>query len=740
MLNCAECSDLYMRHVRGIEINTLFNIIFSPASWITGLYVKLADFLRLRGILKTDEPSLPVISAGNLSYGGTNKTPSVKMLAQWALSKGVKTGIVTRGYTGKNNSVIILYGGEGDRNITGDEPLMLSRELPDVPVAIAKRRIDGVNELRKIGVELVIADDAFQHRGMSRDCDIVLIDALCPFGNGKLIPAGILRENIKALKRSDIVIISKSDMVSSHELDDLKQKIMKYVPENLIFTSCLKFTGWLKYGRNIEPHEGMNVFAFSAIGSPESFQHTVKDLELNIKGYKNFTDHHRYTLKDTEMLCKAAKDTNSDALICTEKDLYNLPEIHSWPHDVPLIVPEIEAAVNEPEKFYNAVTDKLKPRIIVSSNGYGEDAIGSVLAKKLRDKYKYAEINAFPLVGRGEAYLREGINVLSARSVTPSGGVLKYSLKDLWGDMRAGLIRQVREQLKDWRKISKNILTPICVGDVYLLLHALYGSGKRPLFMATAKTVYISGHWQTERMIIRNFTLRTWTRDAPTASQIGKNAVYSGSPIMDLAGNSKPENSKGNVILLLPGSRKSAANDVKTLLSAVEILNSRSSGKFKFRMVLAPTLDEMPFYSSCKNEGWEHVNNNLIKSGIIIEITDKDVTEAINDVCILLGMGGTANQLCAGLGVPVIAPDNKGKRVQKKLLGDAEILTSFSAEAISECALKVLEDKNLYEYMSVTGQKRMGTCGACDDVVNFTGKNLGWEIRENVYKKLKHPL
>ncbi|MBQ7268220.1 MAG: tetraacyldisaccharide 4'-kinase, partial [Synergistaceae bacterium] len=270
------------------------------------------------------------------------------------------------------------------------------------------------------------------------------------------------------------------------------------------------------------------------------------------------------------------------------------------------------------------------------------------------------------------------------------------------------------------------------VGDVYLLLNTLWGCGKRPLFVATAKTVYISGHWRTERALIRNFTLKTWTRDQPTASQLGGNSKYSGSPIMDLLGDAKVK--KGNVILLLPGSRKSANNDVKTLLAAVEIMFQH--GHDKFRMVLAPTLDFQAFFESCESEGWTRDSQSLNKNEIKISLTTDEIAKSCNDACVLLGMGGTANQLCAGLGVPVIAPDNKGKRVQKKLLGDAEILTSSSPQALAECALAVLSDSGLYDFMSRTGRSRMGMPGACDDVIKTTSGEMGWKLREIVYSKL----
>ena len=725
----------YMNHVRGDKYNFLIDAVCTPFAWLDNCVVSVMNFMRSHGLLKTQEPSLPLISVGNITYGGTNKTPFVEMLAKFALSQGVKAGIVTRGYTGKSQSVNIILDGQGNRDLTGDEPLLLSRELPQVPVAVAIRRIDGVNKLKSQGCELVIADDAFQHRALARDVDIVLIDSICPFGSGKLIPAGIMREKINAVSRADMVVLTKSEQVTSQELENLRELVSRYISPEKIFTSRLEHDGWL----GPEPEKGSRVFAFSAIGSPESFRRSIINSGFVITGQKHFRDHHRYTNKDLEILTQLAKKNNSDYMICTQKDLFNMPD--NWNCEIPLVIPRVKAVINESERFYETLAQALKPKIIVASNGYGEDSIGVMLAKKLRKRFTESEIWAFPLVGKGDAYLKEGFEVKSAPSVTPSGGVLKYSLRDLLGDMRAGLLNHVRDQLSDWKKIANLIRTPICVGDVYLLLHTLWGSGARPLFTATAKTVYLSGHWKLERALINKFTLRTWTRDSKSAEQLGSNAVYSGSPIMDLLyedENYDPENiyspESGNVILLLPGSRLRACKDVKLLLDTVEILSS--NGEHNFRMVLAPTLPLDEFIQSCKSYNWHVNNNSLTKNNIIIELTSKAIASSTQGVKLLLGLGGTANQLCAGLGIPVISIDEKGKRVQKKLLGDSEILTDKSPEALAECALRVLHDKNIYSFMSHSGRERMGSPGALDNIINYAGEIMGWDVRERVYRKL----
>ena len=134
------------------------------------------DFLYRHGLRYTEEPPIPFVSVGNLTYGGTNKTPFVEMLARAMAERGVRPGIVSRGYSGgRTRSPVVIFGGEGSRDAVGDEPLLLSRRLPEVPVAVARRRALGIRALREMGVELAIADDAFQHRALRRDADIVLI-------------------------------------------------------------------------------------------------------------------------------------------------------------------------------------------------------------------------------------------------------------------------------------------------------------------------------------------------------------------------------------------------------------------------------------------------------------------------------------------------------------------------------------------------------------------------------------
>jgi tetraacyldisaccharide 4'-kinase len=810
-----------MDFVRGVDTSSPLSFLwlpFIPVAWIASLWIRWMDFLYRHGLKRVCEPPIPVISVGNLTYGGTNKTPFVEMLCRAMLKKGVAAGIVSRGYGGKNADVLLLKGGKilegreerdnsagGDaRRAVGDEPLLLSSRLPDVPVAVSRDRMKGLRELARRGVRLAVADDAFQHRRVARDADIVLIDATCPFGNGRPIPGGILRESPSALRRAHLVVVTKAEQVDSAARGALLRSLTEFVPEERVFYSRLTVADWALWrGGAFYAFDGdvrgLGVMAFSAIGNPAGFARSLELEGVLVLKERHFLDHHAYSEGDMESLREEGAACGAKFLTCTEKDIYNLPPswraesaggTHVLPANVPLLVPRVSVVLEEPERFERVLIARLRPRLVVASNGYGEDAVGVLLAKKLRDAFPEAEILAFPLVGRGEPYKIQGFPVVSTPSVTPSGGVLKYRLRDLWGDLRAGLFGHIRDQQGDWRAVAYEVRTPLCVGDVYLLLHTLWGQGTAPLFVATAKTVYLSGHWRLERIIIRRACLRTWTRDSETAAQLaasGADAIYSGNPIMDLtraarAGGPGPVMGSGESefmlppfgrgdaasapttgrarslastipitgpgppalaalagLLLLPGSRERAYEDVKLLLDAVEMLQARKACRYV--MGLAPTIDLARLAQAC--EGWDFAGGEagengycLTKGEIVIRLHRGEVAEAAEGAALLIGLGGTANQLCAGMGIPVVSIDEKGKRVQKKLLADAEILAEPTAAALAEQALKVLTTPELYRKMSDAGHARMGNPGALDDVVNYAAQELGWKTRCEVYSRL----
>lgn len=747
----------YLSFARGEAPLSPWGITY-PFGLVARAVVSLRNFAYDHGIVPLVEPSLPVISVGNITLGGTNKTPFVEMLCRMLLEAGIPVGIVSRGYGGTTEDPVVLssntlHGSDGFcaddiaalRGLVGDEPLLLASRLRGVPVAVSKDRLRDIEALSDRNVKLIVADDAFQHRRMARDVDIALVDACCPFGNGWVAPAGILREPPAELSRASLVVITKSDQVPAEKLRILADEIRRFVPEEKVFYSRLSVPTWRRWNgcwgaeRCAAPR---TVLAFSAIGSPESFRRSLEQQGIAILREHRFKDHHRYGREDMEMLEEAFAGSGAETMTCTEKDIYNLPT--DWRPSRDILVPLISTELDDESRFRKALAEALRPRIVVASNGYGEDSMGALLARKLRERFPAAAVSSFPIVGKGEHYLKEGIPVDSVPEDSPSGGVIKYRLSDLWRDLRSGLLRSIARQMGAWKRLRGAIRTPVCVGDVYLLLHALWGQGQLPVLVATAKTVYLSGHWRLERFIIKHRSRIAWTRDRDTAEELlrsGAAARFDGNPIMDLTCDNTIEKvswgyKDGFRILLLPGSRRRAYEDVRLLLDAVELLSGRMV--CSYLMVIAPTLDMEELLASCR--GWtsfeDEGRKGIRKEKASISFFFGPLPAVAEGAHLLIGLGGTANQVCAGMGVPVVSIEEKGKFVQKKLLGESELLVPATARDLACGAEKILSDNELRLRMAREGRDCLGGPGALDMVVEHTASAMGWGLRCEVYSML----
>jgi len=714
------------------------------------LFTRLRNAFFDRGIFASADPPMPVISVGNICHGGTNKTPMVEMLARELTEAGLSVGIISRGYSGEMREPLWIRQGELSprRETAGDEPLMLANRLPDVKVVISRDRHKGLRLLAELGANVVVADDAFQHRRMGRDLDVVLIDASCPFGNGRVLPAGILREGVRSLRRADIVILTKVEQVDEASLAGTIQTLSRRVSPENIFTARLRLDSWLalengawRERRLPDGHsvpEGRFV-AFSAIANPESFKRSLRLFGADIIEDRVFRDHHRFSWRDLDDLERRAREVGANAFVCTEKDMHNLPE--SPRLLLPLYVPRVTVALDHPADFWRAAAKKLRPNLVVASNGYGEDAIGAVLATMLRERFPTAKVSAFTLVGSGKEYRDRGIPVFSPPSEMPSGGVVKYSARALARDLLHGLHRDIGKQLGVWRARAGKFRAPLCVGDGYLLAHTVWGQGKTPALVATAKSVRLNGHWAIERALLRRRCLRVWTRDEETSDALragGVPAVFAGNPIMDLAlhtdEDSNPwENARCPRVLLLPGSRPRAYGDAGLLLEAVDLLNENTP--CSFLMVLAPTIDRAKMFCGppcVRMEG----DSVLLRRGAWVRLCEGPLASAARGADILIGLGGTANQVSAGLGVPVISILERGKLAQKKLLGDAEVLVPPTARALADEAEALLKNPLRRDAMAREGVKRMGGPGALEAVVAYAADDMGWDARFRLYQKL----
>lgn len=267
------------------------------------------------GKKETTRVGVPVISVGNLTLGGTGKTPLVKWLARNLRERELRVAILSRGYGAA----------EGAKN---DEALELEQTLPDVPhlqspnrVSIARTAIDELES------EVLLLDDGFQHRRLARDLDIVLLDATQPFGYDRVFPRGTLREPVKGLARADVIGLSRADLVEPPEREAIRRRVAKLAPEAVWFEVAHSPSQLLNSSGQSEPLEslaGHRVVGFCGIGNPGAFRSTVESAGAEIAAWREFPDHYNYTADDVGELATLAAQSNADRTVCTHKDLVKL--------------------------------------------------------------------------------------------------------------------------------------------------------------------------------------------------------------------------------------------------------------------------------------------------------------------------------------------------------------------------------------------------------------------------------
>ena len=317
----------------------LLRFSLAVASCFYSAVIGLRNSLYSKGWLKTHRVSAVVISIGNITVGGTGKTPLVIWLCKFLRQKEVRCAVLTRGYKTTKNLKLKTQN-------YSDEPAILAKSCPEAKVVVNPDRVAAATEaVNKFGAEILIMDDGFQHRRLARDADIATIDAMCPFGYGKMLPAGLLREPVTALKRADAVVITRCDQVAEAQLNQLEKKLQQVNTNMIIARSihspiCAKSIGNKEI--SLEQLKDKKIFAFCGIGNPNAFLGTIKGLGVNLVGSKIYNDHHRYKNNDVTDIYEEARYLNADLILTTQKDCTKIASPTSAKEDIPLAYLEIE--------------------------------------------------------------------------------------------------------------------------------------------------------------------------------------------------------------------------------------------------------------------------------------------------------------------------------------------------------------------------------------------------------------
>ena len=328
-------------------------------SLVYGGIVKLRKFCYKTGIVKSKRLPCTVISIGNITVGGTGKTPMTIKVAKTVRRLGYKVAIISRGYKGgaektggivSNGHTIFM-----EPEKAGDEPFMMAAKLENIPVVVGQNRYKaGRLAIKEFNPDVIVLDDAFQHLNLKRDIDIVLLDCGCPFGNAYLLPRGILREPISALKRSDAFVLTRSDSVSDYIRQAFMDKIENLAPGRPVFKS------FHVPNQNFAPDllHGRRVVAFSGLARNNDFRRTVESLKCDLIDFFEFPDHHKYTEMDLQTIIQSSINAQAEFILTTEKDYVRISGKTSWP--VELIIIGIELSFENDE---NAFIDFIKNRL-----------------------------------------------------------------------------------------------------------------------------------------------------------------------------------------------------------------------------------------------------------------------------------------------------------------------------------------------------------------------------------------
>lgn len=257
----------------------------------------------------------PVISVGNITAGGTGKTPMVEWLANRLVAEDRRPAVLSRGYRATSGTA-------------NDESQVLSDHLGDVPILTGKDRAESARQaLEQKRANCFILDDGFQHYAMARDLDIVLIDCLLPFGGGHPLPRGLLREPLGALRRADVIVLTRSDQVPDERKGEIRTRLARidaslpvaearHTPVDLVNAAGERL--------GLDHVRGKKVLLFSGVGNPEGFERTAASLGIEMTEHFRFRDHHRYADHELVGLARTAKENGCDAVLTTEKDMVKI--------------------------------------------------------------------------------------------------------------------------------------------------------------------------------------------------------------------------------------------------------------------------------------------------------------------------------------------------------------------------------------------------------------------------------
>ncbi len=338
----------------------------SPLAVIYFYIIKVRNYLFDKGVFPIRKVNAKVISIGNLTVGGSGKTPAVIYIANTLKEAGAKVGILSRGYRRKSHGFLLVSDGNKIKTqvkICGDE-IYLTAEECRVPCAVAERRVNGARKfIHSTNINTIVLDDAFQHRWIHRDLNVLIFDQRFVKVAGrfeqKLIPLGSMRESFSAIERADVIIINRK----FSEKTTVPPKLKKYFEGKPIYYAYYKAKGFLDVKDHqyypIEEFTGQKSLVICGIAQPYSFVKILTQNKIDAKNRMIFPDHKNYTSKEVQLIRKNFYDTNSYSVITTQKDAVKLTQYGKELDDIDIYYLKIELDIEDKDEFNNLLIKKI---------------------------------------------------------------------------------------------------------------------------------------------------------------------------------------------------------------------------------------------------------------------------------------------------------------------------------------------------------------------------------------------
>jgi len=338
-----------------------------PFSWLYGCGVVLRNLFYDWKIFRSEHVGVPVISVGNITTGGTGKTPVVGLIAKMLQGQNIRCAIVSRGYKRKTRGLVEVSDGSSLKTTArdaGDEAFQVAVQLPKTIVVVDEQRVRGAQyAVSKLNARAVVLDDGFKHRALYRDLDIVLIDAARSPFTMAMLPAGYRRDALSSLKRADAILITK--VKRDTDVENIKAQIRLHSAAQ-IFSSSYAVAAFrrarTRFSVDLNSIKGKRAVAFCGIGQPESFKESLKDLGVNVSSMISFEDHHPYSDSDIRRVVAEQEKLEAEYIITTEKDLARLSAF-DFSEKYPLFYLELDVVIHQEVEWTELINSVLGKRI-----------------------------------------------------------------------------------------------------------------------------------------------------------------------------------------------------------------------------------------------------------------------------------------------------------------------------------------------------------------------------------------